>query len=314
MDASASSQIDPISRAPSHWAISGPSWKGFSEIRYLFIFGDSYSQTFGRQPRFVSRAREDSTDESSSNDPTGQPTPTDELPLGVPWPGDTYRGEANWVGYLVYEETKKQLLVYNFAKNGVTIKRVKAQVSSEFFSRSSSIPWTPENSLFVTWVGINDLASISDPAPALRQLFGLQDQLYEHGARNFCYIDVPPMYRSPAYDTPMLHSRETRFVAWNETITKCIRDFTAKHSLQEPASPLSTQDSGAPTCLYFSSHRVFSEILDNPVAAGYPSKDVKKAGGSIWMDRLHATAAVHKDVARELAEFLRSVEGVSSSA
>lgn len=80
------------------------------------------------------------------------------------------------VGYLVYEETKKQLLVYNFAKNGQTIKGVKAQVSSEFFSRSSSIPWTPENSLFgeshpscgrqtrssdgdlVTWVGINDLA------------------------------------------------------------------------------------------------------------------------------------------------------------
>ena len=137
------------------------------------------------------------------------------------------------VGYLVYEETKKQLLVHNFAKNGEKIKGVKAQVSSEFFSRSSSIPWTPENSLFggfhpscgrqtrlsdgdsVTWVGINDLAyqaadlsfvsitkccyrSISDPAPALRQLFGLQDQLYEHGARNFCYIDVPPMDRSPA--------------------------------------------------------------------------------------------------------------------
>lgn len=137
------------------------------------------------------------------------------------------------VGYLVYEETKKQLLVYNFAKNGQTIKGVQAQVSSEFFKRSSSIPWTPENSLFggfhpfcgrqtrlsdgdlVTWVGINDLAyqptdlffvstteyfyrSISDPAPALRRLFGLQDQLYEHGARNFCYIDVPPMDRSPA--------------------------------------------------------------------------------------------------------------------
>ncbi len=80
------------------------------------------------------------------------------------------------VGYLVYEETKKQLLVYNFAESGETIEGVKAQVSSEFFRRSSFIPWTPENSLFggfhpsrrrqtrlsdgdlVTWVGINDLA------------------------------------------------------------------------------------------------------------------------------------------------------------
>lgn len=37
-----------------------------------------------------------------------------------------------------------------------------------------------------------------DPTPGLQQLFGLQDQLYERGARNFCYIDVPPMDRSPA--------------------------------------------------------------------------------------------------------------------
>jgi len=173
----------------------------------------------------------------------------------VPWPGDTYRGEANWVslrysfclkpfdssqvGYLTYEETKKQLLVYNFAKNGERIKGVRAQVSSEFFRRSSSIPWTSENSLFggfrpscrcrtwssdgalVTWVGINDLAyqatglcfvsdtesryrRISDPTPELRQLFGLQDQLYERGARNFCYIDVPPMDRSPACEFTFL--------------------------------------------------------------------------------------------------------------
>jgi hypothetical protein len=111
----------------------------------------------------------------------------------------------------------------------------------------------------------------------------------------------------------MLHGRGTRFVTWNETITECIQDFTAKHKSQDSASPSGTQDSGAPTCLYFSSYKVFSEILDNPGAEGYPSEDVKKAGGSIWVDQLHATAAVHKDVAHELAKFLRSVEVASSS-
>jgi len=67
----------------------------------------------------------------------------------------------------------------------------------------------------VTWVGINDLAYqtvdlcfitnaepcyryTSDSAPKLQQLFELQGHLYERGARNFCYIDVPPMDRSPA--------------------------------------------------------------------------------------------------------------------
>lgn len=104
----------------------------------------------------------------------------------------------------------------------------------------------------------------------------------------------------------MLQGREKRFVAWNETLTKCIRDFAAKHS--------SLQDSYAPTCLYFSSYKVFSGILDNPSAEGYPNEDVKKAGGRIWLDPLHATAAVHKDVARELAKFLRSVEVMPISA
>jgi len=115
------------------------------------------------------------------------------------------------------------------------------------------------------------------------------------------------MDRSPAYDGPMLQARGKRFVAWNETLAKCIRDSIAKHGPQNSASP-GTPGFGAPTCLYFSSYKVFSEILDNPGAGGYPSEDVKESGGSIWMDQLHATAAVHKDIAHELAKFLRSVE------
>jgi len=111
----------------------------------------------------------------------------------------------------------------------------------------------------------------------------------------------------------MLPSREKKFVAWNETLTKCIQDFTTKHSPQDSANPSGPQDSGAPTCLYFSSYKVFSEILDNPGAEGYPSEDVKKPGGAIWVDHLHATAAVHGQVAHELAKFLRSVEVVASS-
>ena len=43
MDATTSSQIDSIPWAPSHWAILGPSWKGFSEIRYLFILYVSFA-------------------------------------------------------------------------------------------------------------------------------------------------------------------------------------------------------------------------------------------------------------------------------
>ena len=40
----------------------------------------------------------------------------------------------------------------------------------------------------------NDRAEI---APKIATLFTAQDMLYEAGARNFLFIDVPPMYMSP---------------------------------------------------------------------------------------------------------------------
>lgn len=43
-----------------------------------------------------------------------------------------------------------------------------------------------------------DLSSDQAIAKAQRRLFNLQQELYEEGARNFLFIDVPPMTRSPA--------------------------------------------------------------------------------------------------------------------
>jgi hypothetical protein len=37
-----------------------------------------------------------------------------------------------------------------------------------------------------------------DHAKNMEKLFSLQDALYEAGARNFLFIDVPPIHRSPA--------------------------------------------------------------------------------------------------------------------
>lgn len=130
---------------------------------------------------------------------------------------------------------------------------------------------------------------------------------------SYVYSRVEAAYSVISDDSPMLQGRGKRFVGWNETLTNCIRDFTAKHGPKDSASSSGAPDSGAPTCLYFSSYKVFNEILDNPGAEGYPSEDVKVAGGSIWVDQLHATAAVHKDIAHELAQFLRSIEVTAGS-
>ena len=72
----------------------------------------------------------------------------------------------------------------------------------------------------MTWIGINDCARLSNPSsipisdrsnPTSRslnsdqaieqvqkKLFDLEQELYLEGARNFLFIDVPPIHKSPA--------------------------------------------------------------------------------------------------------------------
>ena len=50
----------------------------------------------------------------------------------------------------------------------------------------------------VIWVGINDCGMRFNPIRQLSGLFTLHDQLYNVGARNFVYFNVPPTDRSPA--------------------------------------------------------------------------------------------------------------------
>lgn len=263
-----------LSWKTEHWSLVGPTWPGFNEIKYLIIFGDSYSQT--------------------SIFPQGQPT--EEEPLGVPFPGDTYtEGPANWVGHLVKE---RKLLVHNYAQGGATVSGVRTQIIRNFLNvHPPAIPWKANDTLFVTWVGINDLAYNPDVDVTINALFKLQEELYDQGARNFLFCDVPCVDRSPAYIQMGIEGAETRFHDWNLALDNAIRTFVAEKSTKN--DPI--------TAIYFSSHKVFSALLDHPDEYGFPQKDTQKAGGSIWMDHLHPTSAVHLIVAMELHVMLSSI-------
>uniref|UniRef100_A0A8H7Y5Z7 Carbohydrate esterase family 16 protein n=1 Tax=Psilocybe cubensis TaxID=181762 RepID=A0A8H7Y5Z7_PSICU len=57
-------------------------------------------------------------------------------------------------------------------------------------------PWTAQETLFITWVGVNDCGLSANPEHALEQLFVTQERLYKAGARHFLFIDVPTIHRS----------------------------------------------------------------------------------------------------------------------
>jgi len=256
---------------PSTVISKGPGWKGFDALKFLVIFGDSYCD--------VGYEYENAS------------IPSYDQPLGVEFPGATYAepDEPNWVGHLVtnYAPTD-QLLVYDYAKGGARVYSVKNQIQIMFKlqigQKPAWAPWTAEDTLFITWVGINDAAWSSEHKGNVKMLFEAQETLYNSGARNFLFVNIPAMNRSPA------KGYEPNYVNWNIELKKAVVLFAAAH----PDT----------TVMIYSSWDTFNALFDDPVAHGFPAEDVGKAGMSMWVDYLHPTSKVHDFVARDMSVFL----------
>ncbi|KAI0807391.1 SGNH hydrolase-type esterase domain-containing protein [Fomes fomentarius] len=261
----------------------GPSWRGYAGLRHLVIFGDSYSDV-----------GYDYKQESS--------IPTDENPLGIEYPGVTWaeRAMPNWVGYLITEYSPyTRLLVYDYAIGGHTVEGVRTQVQANFLPRvgekPSWAPWGAQDTLFVTWVGINDCGRHLDlgSVPAkVDELFIEQECLYHAGARNFLFVDVPPIHRTPIGVTFTRHDPEFSRVYqhWNSNLRERITAFAHAHP--------------DVTTLFFSSWDTFTRVLDDPIAHGFAPEHVARAGGDIWVDNLHPSTKVHDWIAHDISKFL----------
>ncbi|EJD52433.1 hypothetical protein AURDEDRAFT_55487 [Auricularia subglabra TFB-10046 SS5] len=264
----------PESAAPPD-AAAPIGWPGFEKIQQIFIFGDSYS----------------AVGYSST-----QPHPTPKDPIGLPLPGVTWteKGGHNWVGYLLttFVRSAHKPLVYCYAVGGDKVDGLRNQVERHFLRSAGAkpdwAPWTARSALFISWVGINDLGWGLKPQDQLEKLFALQEQLYAVGARNFVFIDVPPVNRFPA-------RRENPEVAlkyrdWNDALRTQVQGFREKHP-----------DVAA---FIWSSYEAFSRIMDSPAGFGFKADQVNKPFSEVWVDHIHPRGAVHKVVAKEIAEYL----------
>ncbi|KAF8206380.1 SGNH hydrolase-type esterase domain-containing protein [Mycena galopus ATCC 62051] len=258
---------------PSTLVSKSPSWQGFDRIKFLVIFGDSYSAV--------------------GYSDTVTAVPSDDEPLGVEFPGCTYAepDEPNWVGHLITNyPPAQQLLVYDYAIGGSRVALVKAQIEVTFKLQISQkpawAPWTAEDALFITWVGINDAAYGSRHEDNLKTLFEGQETLYNSGARNFLLVNIPPIDRAPA------KGYKKNYINWNTELKTTAAQFAEAH----PDT----------TVMIYSSWDTFNALFDDPVSHGFPAEDVGKAGKSMWVDYLHPTSKVHDFVARDMSAFLSS--------
>ncbi|KAK0466549.1 SGNH hydrolase-type esterase domain-containing protein [Armillaria novae-zelandiae] len=274
---------------------------GANAQKYWFSFGDSYTQTgfttTGTRP--------------AVGNPLGNP----------PYPGWTSSGGQNWVDYATAVDNTSLVLTYNLAYGGATISAdlvapfdptvlsLTDQVNQfldNYASKPSTTPWTSVDTLFSVWIGINDIGNsyylggdrdaFSDTL--LDAYFALIQQLYNVGARNFLFLNVPPIDRSPL----MLAQSD-----WSQTTEKSvIEGFNTK--LTARAASLKANHSGVTTWIW-DSNAAFTTILDSPTTYGFDDATTfGDSPGLFWINNLHPTSPAHeyfgKDVADALGGFI----------
>ncbi|KAI0593252.1 hypothetical protein F4775DRAFT_523188 [Biscogniauxia sp. FL1348] len=300
-------------------------WTGWSDIKHAFIFGDSYTQTGFNYT---------STAPSASN-PLGNPT--------SPVYGWTSSNGPNWVYYLTFKYNASLVQTYNFAYGGATVDSdlvapytptvlsLKDQVESEFIpgytgAAPAAPAWSSADSVFALWIGINDVGSSywmgADELAALNaQIFdvyaGLVGALRDAGARNFVFVSVPPVDRSPltAGQGADAAAREKAAIAtWNGRVG----DLAAALKADTPEANVWVYDANAS----------FGAVMDDPGAYeataglknttdycaayenGTSDQDTLDPSCGVavneyfWLNNLHPTSPIHEVVALEIADAL----------
>lgn len=161
-----------------------------------------------------------------------------------------------------------------------TVLSVKQQVNEEFIPtyapRPDFLPWQPESTLFAIWIGINDVnnayqwANKSEVFPLdiaeyaslmvnpsklymMHFLTVSQDKLYSSGARNFLFLNVPPVDRSPStvLNSPSSPSiQKPEISAWNANVSHIASNLSSTY-----------QDA---TTFVFDTNALFNDVLDDP--------------------------------------------------
>ncbi|KAF4967406.1 hypothetical protein FZEAL_10533 [Fusarium zealandicum] len=293
-------------------------WNGFSKLKTLFVFGDSYSRT--------------GFDASSKDQPSAL------NPLGNPeFPGRTSANGPNWVGHLTATYNESLLLTYNFGASGATLDTsivnnndydVIREINEEFLPHyKKGKTFQSDSSLFAVWIGINDIANSyldEDPdvnAEIFKSFRYRIDSLYEAGARNFLLLTVPPLEQSPRITGSSASA--TRI----PLITKATKDWNSRlRTFQERIKSLHPKA----TVFVYDTYRLFQKVMDDPskfdetsvykdtasyctaYKDGTEEIDTKldeckyAANEYLWRDSFHPTSPMHKLLAKDVAKVLKS--------
>lgn len=191
-----------------------------------------------------------------------------------------FNSGPNWVGFLTTTYNATKLLTYNLAYGGATVDSalvkpymptvlsIKNQVQDEYIptygTRSnSSAPWTAADSLHAFFIGINDIGNswwLDNATMLYDQIFsvygGLLDQVYDTGARNFLFLNVPPINLAPmTLDNGnwSVENEGKMIGVWNSKLVNMTAAFNARHGHKT-------------TTIIHDTHAVYEAALKDPKA------------------------------------------------
>lgn len=293
---SSSSPSSSSSSSQASSCAATSAWPGFSstQLRYIFSFGDSFTTTW-------------------FNWRDNPPSPA--TPLGnPPYPGFTSASGANWIDLLTIKYNQTFLQTYNFAIGGAAVdqdiqlgpllfgldpfepdqRSLKDQVQRDFitgyaYKNAPAAPeWNGGNALFAIWIGINDVVGSYVRGPdgpegtkalndrIFRTYTHLVETLYDQGARNFMFLNVPAIERSP-----VIVQRGLRDAAW---LSADLDDFNGR--VAKMAGDVKAKHQGLNAWVY-DTRTDFGKVLDNPQAFPQTSglknlTDTCDKYGTIW--------------------------------
>ncbi|KAF6827475.1 cellulose-binding gdsl lipase acylhydrolase [Colletotrichum plurivorum] len=294
-------------------------YPGLSKLETLFTLlhsGDSYTRT----GFVVNRAQ------PSASNPFGNPT----------YPGPTSANGENWIQYLTTKYNASLLLTHNFAHSGATVDNslvdssvdVITQIENQFlpYYSAANQTWDSSTTLFGFWIGINDIGksytevNSTELHPLIFEKYEeLLEKLYDAGARNLLFLNVPPLERMPrmaqssAAGTRVTLQRAA-VADWNARLETLLRDLRKAH-----------KDA---TIFQYDTNGLFGRVIDTldryketsvyrntttyceAYKTGTPEPDTKwdnctyAANEYMWRDSLHPTYPVHMLLAKHIAWML----------
>lgn len=220
----------------------------------MFIFGDSYSRTGFRLEN----------DQPSPENPLGNP----------PYPGKTSANGPNWVDFLTTTWNETYVETINFSRGGAVVDKALVPASSpvkalrdqvedlyqfDYAGHPSFFDWRPQTTLFGIWIGFNDMTNgrrkNKDPLvfeKSIDEYARLVGELYRSGARNFLFLTLPPVERTPmiiAWGSSKVRRVTADVAEWNRNLAKLVQDLEERHP--------------DVTTFTYDIHKLFTEVMDD---------------------------------------------------